>query len=119
MDETKTKQAYLRKEIIDRGYDSQAFADFLQSQKENGRFGSESLGDDIDNWSVRSLELQVHRFQEENQKRFEEGEQEYRYREDEYLEEDESSDHSGSVEGDGITNTKIKLRSEANVLHID
>lgn len=36
MDDTQEKQAYLRQEVIDKGYDTGDFVDFLAAEKANG-----------------------------------------------------------------------------------
>lgn len=47
-DLTKKKQTYLRQNILDKGYDSTDFIEFISQQRENG--------EDIENWSMASLE---------------------------------------------------------------
>lgn len=55
-DITKKKQAYLRNEIIEAGYDAGVFVEYLAEQRENG--------EDIEVWSMQSLEDMVQRFKE-------------------------------------------------------
>lgn len=50
-EDTKHKQIYLRKEILEKGYDANKFVEYLSSKRENG--------EDIDNWSTASLEEAV------------------------------------------------------------
>ena len=38
MDETKLKQTILRSEILDKGYDSEIFTEFMNSRKIEGKF---------------------------------------------------------------------------------
>ena len=47
-DLTKQKQTYLRQNILDKGYDSTDFIEFISQQRENG--------ENIENWSMSSLE---------------------------------------------------------------
>lgn len=54
MADTKKKQNFLRKEVIEVGYDPHQFTDYLCELREDG--------DDLDNWSVDSLEEAVHKF---------------------------------------------------------
>lgn len=58
MADTKEKQIFLRKEIIDVGYDPTHFTEFLCDLR--------SDGDDVDNWSVDSLEGAVRKYQKNN-----------------------------------------------------
>ena len=55
MDETLAKQTFLRTEILEKGYDPSDFTDFLSQKR--------SDGDDLDNWSKKSLEFAVQDFQ--------------------------------------------------------
>lgn len=57
MDETTAKQQFLRTEVLEKGYDATDFTDFLADKREDG--------DDLDNWSKKSLEIAVGKFQEE------------------------------------------------------
>lgn len=38
-EETRSKQTYLRVEVLDKGYDPLKFVEYLSEQKENGSFG--------------------------------------------------------------------------------
>lgn len=51
---TKQKQLYLRKNIIEAGYDPAHFADFMSEQRDEG--------EDIDNWSFSSLKEMVGKY---------------------------------------------------------
>jgi hypothetical protein len=51
---TKKKQVYLRKNIMEAGYDPSHFADFMSEQREEG--------EDIDNWSLDSLKEMVDKY---------------------------------------------------------
>ena len=53
--EQETKQAYLRKEILDKDYDAQSFLDFLITKK--GENAS-----DINNWTIEELKTIVVEF---------------------------------------------------------
>jgi hypothetical protein len=53
-DETRQKQLFLRKNIIERGYDPLPFTDYLSQQRENGH--------DIENWSLKDLEEVVNKY---------------------------------------------------------
>lgn len=55
-DITKRKQAYLRQEIIEGGFDPGEFVEYLASQRDNG--------EDVEVWSMQSLEDMVERFKE-------------------------------------------------------
>lgn len=57
-DITKKKQGYLRTEIIEGGFDPGQFVEFLASQRENG--------EDVEVWSMQSLEDMVERFKEQH-----------------------------------------------------
>ena len=46
--ERKLKQSYLRQAIVEMGYDSQQFLDFIRSHHDNG--------DNIDIWSLTQLQ---------------------------------------------------------------
>lgn len=67
-DNTKQKQQYLRSEIIEGGYDPGQFVEFLASQRENG--------EDIEVWSVSSLEDMVTKFKKDNPLHNDEGDTE-------------------------------------------
>lgn len=56
-DHTKLKQAYLREQIMKKGYNPTHFANYLATQRENG--------DDIENWSLQSLREIVIQFRED------------------------------------------------------
>lgn len=53
-DITKKKQAYLRSEIIEGGFDPGEFVEYLATQRENG--------EDVEVWSMQSLEDMVEQF---------------------------------------------------------
>jgi hypothetical protein len=57
-DSTKQKQGYLREQIIEGGYDAGQFVEYLASQREHG--------DDVDVWSMNSLEDMVAKFRDEH-----------------------------------------------------
>lgn len=59
-DITKKKQAYLRSEIIEGGFDPQEFVDYLAGQRENG--------EDVEVWSMQSLEDMVEKYKERGAK---------------------------------------------------
>ena len=59
-EEIKRKQEFLRKEILDKGYDQSEFVQFCVSIKEKG--------DDLSNWTFEELESIVSQFQEKNRK---------------------------------------------------
>ena len=46
------KQNYLKTEILDKGYDTQTFIDYLKSGKEGG--------DDVNNWTMEELKTVSH-----------------------------------------------------------
>lgn|SRR3990167_3558858 len=46
-EDTKTKQIFLREQILDKGYDPEAFVDFLNSKREDGS--------DISSWTLQEL----------------------------------------------------------------
>lgn len=52
--ETKNKQNYLKEEVLEKGYDGEAFAEFLDSQRPDGA--------SIENWTLAELELMVELF---------------------------------------------------------
>ena len=54
-DSTKIKQAFLKKNILDAGYDVNVFVEFLNSKKEEG--------DKIENWAMKELRGVVEEFQ--------------------------------------------------------
>jgi hypothetical protein len=54
--DTKEKQDYLKKEILDKGYDRQEFAEFMMAQKEDGL--------NVENWDLRDLLMTVDQFVE-------------------------------------------------------
>ena len=64
LNERKKKQAYCIKNIIEEGFDPDAFSDFLHSEREEG--------ENIDNWTIEELETMVvlfkRKFIEENEK---------------------------------------------------
>jgi hypothetical protein len=47
-EDIKIKQTYLREHILDKGYDAEAFVDFLYDKKENGN--------DISIWTLEELQ---------------------------------------------------------------
>lgn len=53
-EERKGKQEYLKKEIIDKGFDRQEFAEFMINQKPDGL--------NVDNWDQRELIMMVEEF---------------------------------------------------------
>ena len=53
--ETEEKQNYLRKNILERGYDVNTFVSFLIEKKGEG-------GDDVANWSLQDLQGVVNEF---------------------------------------------------------
>ena len=53
-DATRRKQVFLRESILEKGYDSVDFIDYISRERENG--------DDIDNWSISSLEEIVNKY---------------------------------------------------------
>jgi hypothetical protein len=53
-DKTKQKQIFLKKEILEKGYDSQKFTEFLSAKKQNGQ--------DIDNWTMDELKIETSAF---------------------------------------------------------
>ena len=55
---TKQKQTFLRQQIIEAGYDAGQFVEYLANQRENG--------DDVDVWSIRSLEDMVAKFRDDH-----------------------------------------------------
>lgn len=55
-DHTKLKQAYLREQIMKKDYNPTHFANFLAKERKNG--------DDIGNWSLRSLREIVIQYKE-------------------------------------------------------
>lgn len=55
-DITKRKQGYLRQEIIEGGFDPGEFVEFLATERDNG--------EDVEVWSMQSLEDMVQRFKE-------------------------------------------------------
>lgn len=55
---TKQKQTFLREQIIEAGYDAGQFVEYLANQRENG--------DDVDVWSIRSLEDMVAKFRDDH-----------------------------------------------------
>ncbi|CAD8061303.1 unnamed protein product [Paramecium primaurelia] len=59
-DEVKQKEMLLKTEILDKGYDSEAFINFMEQQKDNG-------GQDIDMWTYQELTLAIASFQQINQ----------------------------------------------------
>lgn len=56
-DATRLKQTYLREQIIDGGYDAGTFAEYLANQRPSG--------EDVDVWSMESLEDMVERFKKD------------------------------------------------------
>ena len=82
-EETQEKQQFLRSEILEAGYNPGNFAVFLGKKRQNG--------DDIDNWSMRSLTEVV---------------KEYKVLNPEPTDDDEASyDMSGSSDEDKYTLT--------------
>ncbi|CAK72978.1 unnamed protein product (macronuclear) [Paramecium tetraurelia] len=59
-DEVQQKEKLLKAEILDKGYDSEAFISYMEQQKENG-------GQDIDMWTYQELSLAIAQFQQINQ----------------------------------------------------
>ena len=59
-EETKIKQSYMRKAIIDAGYDAESFINHLNSAKEDG--------DDIDNWTLEELKVEVKNYKSKHAK---------------------------------------------------
>jgi hypothetical protein len=55
-DITKRKQMYLRSEIIEGGFDPGEFVEFLAGQRDNG--------EDVEVWSMQSLEYMVEQFKQ-------------------------------------------------------
>jgi len=53
-EETKTKQVYLREHILEKGYDPEAFVDYLSSQRDNGS--------DISIWTLVDLQAAVEQY---------------------------------------------------------
>ena len=70
MSETKKKQKYLRSQIIQGGYNGSKFMGFLQKEREDGNYKTlfNILGDDVNNWSMESLENVVSKFIENEAK---------------------------------------------------
>jgi hypothetical protein len=50
------KQTYLYTNIVEAGYDAESFAQYMQSNRENGM--------EIDNWSFEDLVTVVHTFRQ-------------------------------------------------------
>lgn len=65
-DEMKRKQQYLKDHIISSGFDGDEFANFIESERENGM--------DIENWTLEELETIVELFKMETDKKLEEEE---------------------------------------------
>jgi hypothetical protein len=63
MDSKKQKQQYLIGEILHKGYDSNDFAAFIAAEREGGNPRLDP-GDDVDNWSITSLEDVVGRYKQ-------------------------------------------------------
>ncbi|CAD8087533.1 unnamed protein product [Paramecium sonneborni] len=59
-DEVQLKEMLLKTEILDKGYDSENFINFMELQKENG-------GQDIDMWTYQELTQAINQFQQLNQ----------------------------------------------------
>lgn len=53
-DDTKQKQLFLRKKIIEQGYDPLPFTEYLSQQRENGH--------DIETWSLKDLQDIVNKY---------------------------------------------------------
>ena len=60
MNSTKEKQIYLRKNIIEKGYEPVKFTEYLSTQKENGN--------DIDTWTMPELQAVVQKYIEHTPK---------------------------------------------------
>ena len=98
--ETQEKQNYLRQNIMDAGYDTNAFVEFLIGKK--GEAGA-----DVANWSLPDLKNVVQEFINLNNNQQEEGNNN-----NDEVQNDDNVDENKNVENDNDNNKEIKNTNE-------